>query len=199
MKTNQTDTAQWDAFRQGDRSAFAQIYFAHYEALLNYGRQFGLPPERVEDTIQDLFVELWQYRATSSPTTSIRFYLLRALRNQLSKHRQGPVFAEINEEQLPFMAEFSVEQNWIDSVDEQRQGLALQQALNALTPRQREVLYLRFFNDLDYPQIAAVMNLSYQAARNQVYLALKALREQFSVHWRTVIALLQVAYSATQS
>ncbi len=125
VKPDQTESNQWDAFRQGDRSAFAQIYFAHYEALLNYGRRFGLPPELVEDTIQDLFVELWQYRETASATTSIRFYLLRALRNQLSKHRQGPVFAEVDEEQLPFMAEFSVEQTWIDSVDEQRQGLAL--------------------------------------------------------------------------
>lgn len=198
MYANTNDSDRWDTFRQGDQSAFAQIYFEHYQSLLNYGRRFGLPPEQVEDTIQDLFVELWQYHATLSPTTSIRFYLLRALRNQLSRHQQESVFADINEESLRFAAHFSFEQQWIDSLDEQHKWQTLQQALNCLTPRQREVLYLRFFNGLDYPQIGSVMNLSYQAARNQVYLALKAIREQFPANWRLLYVLLQASFLAEQ-
>ncbi len=194
-----TDTDTWDAFREGDRSAFAKIYFDHYEGLLNYGRRFGLPSEQVEDTIQDLFVELWKYRATTSPTTSIRFYLFRALRNQLSRLRHKPLTTDLtgagpSDSSLLFDVEFSFEQQWIELADEQEMTHALQRALNALTPRQREVLYLRFFNNLDYPQIAAVMNISYQAARNQVYLALKALREQFPAHWRLLIAFVQTAF-----
>ena len=87
---------------------------------------------------------------------------------------------------MPFTAEFSFEQQWIDSLDEEQQWQALQKALDALAPRQREALYLRFFNDLDYAQIAGVMNLNYQATRNQVYLALKAIREQFPVNWQLI-------------
>lgn len=60
----------------------------------------------------------------------------------------------------------------------------LQRAINHLSPRQREVVYLRFFNDLDYAEVAAVMGLSYQATRNQMYLALKALREHLPAQWR---------------
>lgn len=190
MPVDTNESAIWDAFRQGDRAAFSQLYFEHYEGLLNYGRRFGLPAEAVEDTIQDLFVELWQYRATLSMTTSVRFYLLRSLRNQLSKHRRLPVFTTVDTDELPFAVEFSFEQQWIDSLEEKQQKTILQQALNALTPRQREVLYLRFFNDLDYPQIAEVMGLSYQATRNQVYLALKAIRERLPLHWAALVVLL---------
>ena len=196
MDETAAESAKWDAFRQGDRSAFAELYFIYYERLLNYGRRFGLPAEQVEDTIQDLFVDLWQYRTTLKPTTSVRFYLLRALRNQLSRHRREPVFADVTDQQITFMAEFSYEQQWIDLLDEQTQWQTLQNALNALTPRQREVLYLRFFNNLDYPQIATVMNLSYQATRNQVYLALKAIREQFPVNWCTLLLVMQTTMSA---
>lgn len=190
MRVKPTESANWLAFRQGDREAFHQLYVAHYEVLLNYGCRFGLPAEWVEDTIQDLFVELWQYRTTLSETTSVRFYLLRSLRNQLSRHRRMPVFTTVESEQLPFAIEFSFEQQWIDSLEEKQQNEVVQQALNALTPRQREVLYLRFFNDLDYPQIAEVMGLSYQATRNQVYLALKAIREQLPVYWCALFVLL---------
>lgn len=195
MGVDNSEYITWEAFRRGDRAAFTRIYFDHYEGLLNYGRRFRLPAEWVEDTIQDLFVELWQYRATLSATTSVRFYLLRALRNQLSRHRREPIFTAVKDEQLVLSVEFSFEQQWIDSLEEQSQRLALQHALNALTPRQREVLYLRFFNDLDYPQIAEIMGLSYQATRNQVYLALKAIRQHLPLHGYASIALLINALS----
>lgn len=199
MDAHTVDIETWNAFRQGDRSAFAKIYFDHYEGLLNYGRRFGLPSEQVEDTIQDLFIELWKYRATTRSTTSIRFYLFRALRNQLSRLKHKPFATDLtgtlsSDDPLSFDVEFSFEQRWIELADEQQKAFALQRALNALSPRQREVLYLRFFNNLDYPQIAAVMNITYQAARNQVYLALKALREQFPAHWRLLIAFVQTAF-----
>lgn len=190
MNEVRPESAYWNAFRQGDRAAFSHLYGTHYEGLVNYGCQFGLPLELVEDTIQDLFVELWQYRARLSETSSVRFYLLRALRNQLSRHRRTPRFTTVDEDDLPFTVEFSFEQRWIESLEEQAQKEQLQQALNALTPRQREVLYLRFFNDLDYPQVAAVMGLNYQATRNQVYLALKAIREHLPYHWVALVALI---------
>ena len=111
MNVKTAESATWDAFRGGDRTAFGQIYFAHYEGLLNYGRRFGLPAEWVEDAIQDLLVELWQYRATLSVTTSVRFYLLRSLRNQLSRHQRLPVFTAVEDEQLSFAVEFSERTN----------------------------------------------------------------------------------------
>ena len=179
-----SETDLWDRFRQGDRAAYAEIYFTHYEALLNYGRRFTPDIALIEDTIQDLFVELWQYHATLSSTTSVRFYLLRALRNQLSQRLTAPATGT-----EAFEVEYSFEQRWIESQEEQEKGRVLQEAINRLTPRQREVLYLRFFNDLDYPEVAAVMGLSYQATRNQVYLALKALREHLPARWRPLLLL----------
>lgn len=196
MNKNLPESVQWDAFRQGDREAFSQLYFAHFERLLNYGRRFGLPPEQVEDTIQDLFVELWHYRTTLSDTTSVQFYLLRSLRNQLSRHRNVPAFTTMEHENPSFAVDFSFEHQWIESLEEEHQQQVLQNALNALTPRQREVLYLRFFNDLDYPQVAAVMGLSYQGTRNQVYLALKAIREHLPHHWVALVVLLSWVFLA---
>lgn len=183
------ETDLWTRFRQGDRGAFAEIYFTHYESLLNYGRRFTPDAPLVEDAIQDLFVELWQYHATLSATTSVRFYLLRALRNQLSRRLQSPFQSLGETDALPFDAQYSFEQQWMDAQDEQETWVTLRRAINGLTPRQREVVYLRFFNDLDYAEVAAVMGLSYQATRNQVYLALKALREHLPAQWRPFAGL----------
>lgn len=47
----QPDTDLWSNFRRGDRAAFAEIYFTHYESLLNYGRRFTADSAPVEDAI----------------------------------------------------------------------------------------------------------------------------------------------------
>lgn len=187
----------WTRFRQGDREAFAEIYFTHYESLLNYGRWFTPDAALVEDAIQDLFVELWQYHATLSATTSVRFYLLRALRNQLGRRLQSPFRPLDAADGLPFEATYAFEPRWVEAQAKQETLAALRRAINQLTPRQREVIYLRFFNDLDYAEVAAVMGLSYQATRNQVYLALKALREHLPARWQPFAGLVMACLAGS--
>jgi len=54
-------------------------------------------------------------------------------------------------------------------------------------PGKKRFFTSAFFNGLDYEQIAEVMNLSYQATRNQLYLSLKALRERLAPYWSTLL------------
>jgi RNA polymerase sigma factor (sigma-70 family) len=181
----------WQAFQTGNREAFSRIYSQHYEALLNYGRRFCLDNTAVEDAIQDVFVEMWHYRASLSNVQSVRFYLLRVLRNKLNQHfRKQASVVTTDDALMPFDVAYSFENQLIEQEVEQDTLARLRQCLNELSPRQKEILYLRFFNVLDYQQIADLMGLSYQATRNQLYLALKALRERLTPFWNSLIALI---------
>ena len=184
------DSATWQLFQAGSREAFACIYAEQYEALLNYGRRFSLDVAIIEDAIQDTFLDLWQYRATLTDVQSVRFYLLRVLRNKLNqqfKKQQAVGFTV--DDNLPFDVEYSFESQLIQQQIQEETLRQLRLCLNALSPRQKEILYLRFFNGLDYEQIAEVMNLSYQATRNQLYLALKALRERLAPYWSSLLVV----------
>ncbi|WP_245849735.1 RNA polymerase sigma factor [Hymenobacter crusticola] len=169
---------------QGDKTAFRQLHQAHVRHLLNYGLRLHNSLSTVEDCVQDLFVELWHYRARLSQPSSIRFYLLKGLRNRIkAQYKREQLWQASLEEdveegfsQYSFSLEPSAEQRLVElDLDAERRE-QVRQALEALTPRQREVLYLRYFNDLSYEQICEVMNINYQAARSQVYQALRVLR-----------------------
>lgn len=184
------ETERWQALRQGDEDAFRQIYQAHFRHLMNYGLRFVGSAAVVEDGIQDLFLELWQYRARLTQPQSVRFYLLRGLRNRLAAYlRQALTLEEVplGVEAYPFALEASSEQRWIDlDVDEaQRQRIRL--ALDQLTPRQREIIYLRYFNDLSYEQICELLGINYQSARSQVYQAVKLLRQRLGPEYFGVL------------
>ena len=132
-----------------------------------------------------MFIELWQYRQRLVQPTSVRFYLLKALRNRLkAQYRRDQPFVSgwdaDPERQFPdsqpFDTEPSAEQQIIALDIDAERSRQIRQAMNALTPRQREIMYLRYFNDLTYEQICEVTVINYQTARSQIYQSLKVLR-----------------------
>ncbi len=182
--TAQTDTDLWAAFRDGREWALEYLYVAHYKYLVNYGLRFCQDRNQVEDYIQDLFIELWKSRANLSPTDSIRFYLLKALRNKIYRHslQHRSRFLQLTEEEnYPFFVEYSFEDSLIEQTVSQEQKQRLLQVLNTLPARQKEILYLRFYSELSYEEICSVMGISYQTARNQFHQALKAVRQEMAV------------------
>lgn len=120
----------------------------------------------MEDCIQDVFIELWHYRKGLAQPVSVRFYLLKALRNRLrAQYRRDLPFvsgwddAAENERvsSYPFDMEPSAEQKLIAlEIDTERKD-QIHRAIQTLSPRQREIIYLRYFNNLTYEQICEVM------------------------------------------
>ncbi len=128
-----------------------------------------------------------------SPTNSIRYYLLKVLRNKIYtrlKLTRPTADVDLYADDYHFQVEYSFEEHLIRELgDEQLQGKLLA-ALNALPARQKEIVYLRFYNNFDYGQIASIMGIGYQTARTHVYQAIKSLRERFAVELCLLAALL---------
>ena len=175
----------WLAFKGGDEQAFAKIFHLHHKKLCNYGFKIIPDKDAVKDCVQDLFISLWNNRGKLEYTGAINFYLIKSLRGRLIRllNKQKKVIMEslTSEEQGPEFLFFSAEDTLIAEQLQKEQHEQLLKALNGLTKRQREVIYLRFFLDLDYQQIAEVMSLNYQMTRNYVYQAIKMLREKLDL------------------
>lgn len=173
----QDELVLWESFRRGDRSALADIFSAHYEMLERYGRKVIPDSDILQDLIHDIFIHLWERKAPP-PVTSIPSYLLGALRNLMLVHfrdqrkRTGAIPGEMD-------FQVSVEDFIINREEHREQVRKLVNALGMIPPRQREILYLRFYCHLEYADICELMGIGYQVARNQLSLALTALRKHF--------------------
>ena len=69
------------------------------------------------------------------------------------------------------------EQQWLEEENEALQQEKLMTAMATISDRQREILHMRYFQEMDYDQIAEIMDLNYQSARNLVTRALAAMRK----------------------
>ncbi len=172
------DDLLWGSFLDGSRSAFQEIYSKFYQNLYSYGMRKLNHAELVRDCIQDLFITLWTNRNNLSRTTNIKFYLLASLRNQLIKVAAADgkwQKVEISSTD-DFRIQFNPELEYIRKENLTQKAKILIEALDKLTARQKEVLYLRYFEELNYEQIADLLNLTVKGVYKLNYRAIDAMK-----------------------
>jgi RNA polymerase sigma factor (sigma-70 family) len=173
------DLMLWRAFRSGDEKAFITIFNQFTKLMYNYGYKIIGDSELVKDGIQELFMEIWQNRARLGDVDSIKFYLFKSLRRKLVRSKvksQNRLFGRLSNEynKEPFPShEFVLISEQI-SVEKKETVMIM---LNKLTKRQHEAVFLRYFEELNCDQIAAVMGLSKQAVYNLIHHALDELKK----------------------
>ena len=65
------DLQLWIRLKKGNQNAFKEIYDLHAGSLENYAKKFTSDIELIEDTIHDIFVQIWQKKESLSDTDSI--------------------------------------------------------------------------------------------------------------------------------
>ena len=169
----------WESFKAGNYAAFEKIFRVHYSFLLNYGLRFNPDDDEVKDCIQILFLNIWERKEYLGISDSIRNYLMASLRRLILKRlKMNSVFVELTHEDPEFQIELSPESQMIydQTVTENRN--MLNGAIQSLPDRQKEALYLKFYNDHSFADIAVIMNISTRAVYKLIYKALDSLNEE---------------------
>ncbi|MFT4031501.1 MAG: sigma-70 family RNA polymerase sigma factor [Siphonobacter sp.] len=176
-----SDQSIWKSFRNGDENAYELIYREHFRGLFRYARKFTNDSNLIKDCIQDLFLTLGRSRNTLGETDSIRFYLLKSLRRLLTQRiQQENLRLDEEPNDLAFEWILPIEHHILEEETSLEKNLRLKQAMGVLTKRQREAIYLKFYNDLDHDQIAVLMGISYQSVSNLLYQSLRILETQLT-------------------
>ncbi|SHG01643.1 RNA polymerase sigma factor [Pedobacter caeni] len=175
-----SESALWQSFKSGDKTAFKAIYYEYYMLLYRYGVKTSADTELAEDCLQDLFLKLWKNRENLGEVSSVKSYLYRAyirtLFDAMKKFRKEHQFGDLSTE----TSESSIEETIIEGQTHTESNLHLHRALQHLSRRQRQVVLLHYFEGLSYKQIAEVLPIKYQAIRNCIHEAIKVLRKNIA-------------------
>ena len=172
----------WKSFQSDDKEAFAYFYNLYVEILYRYGTKLSNDDEMVKDAIQEVFLDLYLKRQKNKTNPeNLKFYLLLALKRNLIKKlkRNRKLVDEDLKDDLLFEPEYSIEKTIIEQEENKEINQRVIKALNLLPEKQKETIYLRFNESLEYSEIAKLLNISIESARKQVYRALKSIRESF--------------------
>ena len=175
----QDDGKVWAMFKSGDNQMFAAIYSAYSRKLYHYGLKFTQNRALIEDSIQDLFFELLKNRKTIGQTDNILRYLMTSFRFKLFRLLKYEKRFDLRSDsgEYSFEITFSIEHELILQEKVDQKSAIFVKALQDLTPRQKEAIYLRYTNELEYSEVSEVMDMSLESCRNLICRAVKALKE----------------------
>jgi RNA polymerase sigma factor (sigma-70 family) len=170
----------WKSFLAGDKKAFAYLYDLHAGAMYRYGTKLCMDENMVMDAIQDIFLDLFMKRGKiNTNPENLRFYLFLALkRNLVKKIKHSRNFVRKKDFEMNFEPEYSIEKTIIENEEEMEINHLIGDLLRKLPAKQKEALYLRFYEMMEYKEIAQMLEIEVESVRIQVFRALKTIREK---------------------
>ena len=182
IKDGNITAVYWNSFLAGDKEAFAHFYNLHVEALYRYGTKLCSDSNLVKDAIQEVFLDLYLKRQKNHVNpVKLRFYLILSLKhNLLKKLKRNRKLIDGKDCEMLFEPEYSIETSIIEDELEAEINYRVQALLKKLPAKQKEALYLRFNEALEYQEIAGILNISVESARKQVYRAIQSIRNQLN-------------------
>lgn len=180
VQLHETSVPEWNSFKGGDWNAYRQLYNIHFKALNNYGYKFTRDVSLIEDAVHDLFVNLWARREKLGNPVSVKNYLYKSLRNLLFRKMETQQrFVKIEaDEDYPFNFEVSFDTVFIEDESKKDLQRKLKEAIQTLSARQQEIIYLRFYEGLSYEEAADIMNLNVTSTYKLLYKAIGKLQER---------------------
>ncbi len=184
----------WQQSKAGDSVAFCHMADKLYRTLFNYASNFTGDREFVKDSIQELLIHIWE-RRHKIDIQYVNIYFLKALRNQLlqefRRNNNSKTFLDI--ENAGQISDYSTIETEIEQKEVYSENqFKVRTAINELPKRQKEAVFLKYFEGLENEQIADLMQVNRQSVANLLFKALSTLKVQMS----TISCLLLSLYQA---
>jgi len=175
------DAEQLTRLHAGDTAVFDALMLEQFNPLVRFAASIVRDHAVAEDVVQDVFANVWAQRETLH-TTSLTAYLYRAVRNRaLNVTKQTVRRARLSQPLRAVMIDMDATGGAgagsdSEPAEDDPRVVAIRRALETLPERRQTVLRLRYDQELSYPEIAAILGISLNAAQQLVFHAIRALR-----------------------
>lgn len=173
------DQALWLSLKSGDSSALDQLFNNYYEKLYFYGLKLARDHNKVADAIQDLFANIWETRQNLSEVTYVKAYLFAILRYDLLKPNPKTILDSPNTDNLnDHSFTISPEELYINKESQSEGVRIIEDLLTNLSSKQKEIIYLKFYNNYSNTEISCVLSIKPQSVANLLARTISRLRKK---------------------
>lgn len=177
MADNKIDLLLFDAIKRDDEKAFKVLFLKYYAHLCRYASKFLNNDPVVEELVSDLLLHVWNGRKELNIRHDMKSYLLLAVKNRVLNYKRSRIFLH------------SAFQEELTELDHATTESPLEQLINhelmaeidrkiAQLPEKRQLMFrLHKVEGLAYSEIADKMNVTEKTVKNQVFRAVKILKD----------------------
>ncbi|MEL7588682.1 MAG: RNA polymerase sigma-70 factor [Prolixibacteraceae bacterium] len=179
-----------------DEKSFEELFRVYYRPLCYYARKFALDHVESEEVVEQVFLKLWEIREVISIEKSASAYLYRSVRNQSINYLKQRITFSKNKEDYALKLRQSRLFSAISEEDGASALLAreleqqINQAINDLPEKCREIFLLSRSGNLSIKEIAEKLHISTNTVQKQISIAIAKLREILSYYLTGLLAVL---------
>ena len=178
---NQTEEIYlFEGVKNGDEKSFEILFHKYYKFLCQYAAKIINDDSAAEEIVQDFFVKIWEKRETLNIETSVKNYLFRSVKNfcinyiQHNKTKYNYAKKVISEIETNFSDD--------DSLPETELSQKIEESINSLPEKRKEIFRLSRQEGLKYQEIADKLKISIKTVETQMSLAIKTLRDKLKIY-----------------
>jgi len=163
--------------REGSNDAFKLLYYRYSKKLYYFSLRFLCSNVEAEELVQYVFISVWEHRESLNANLSVKNYIYRSavnyIYNYLKKKAIRTRFLESEFERNEVTSNSTYEQIFFHDLEQ-----SIIEVVNNLPPQQQQIFSLSRFEGLSHEEIAAKLNLSVRSVENQIYRALKVVKDK---------------------
>ncbi len=172
----------WKKLRDGQISAIEDLYRLNYQVLYSYAYKLSGEKDLSKDCVQELFVKLWEKREHLNEVSRVRSYLLQSVWHSMIKLMKKRNKALLFDENAHYDIDvvFPSETTIIESQDREEKSRKLNHAINNLSGRQKQIIFMQYYEGLSIEEIQKITELKYQSIKNLTHRAMIVLRDSMN-------------------
>lgn len=166
--------------RQGDKSAFEQLYRLYFKKLYRFSANVLRDTGLAEDVINETMYVVWNKAASFDGSCKLSTWIFGIALNKARKFSSSPLVMEITQEERE---EFEMRRDDHASscaLELMENRELLEFALKALSEKQRVVVELTYYHDFSYKEIADIMCCTENTVKTRMFYARKKLYEKIN-------------------
>lgn len=167
--------------KKGKVNYFEKIIKAYDKSL--YGYIYSLVREKylAEDLLQETFIKIYKHLDQYDPSKSFSAWIISIARNTVydySKKKRIPTLNLLDEKDHPIEA---LSNNPSQLLEAKEKIEVLDKLLNNLPEKYRDIIILKYFDELKYNEIAEVLDIEITKVKWQLYEARKILLREMNI------------------
>jgi len=174
LTNNYSEDELFLLIRQGSEAAFAVLYQRYLDLLFSRAYTLLQNTDEAKDVVQDVLIWLWNHRISVQINTSLRAYLTGAvqqrcadlIRKKMNRNNRQQIYASL-----------TTTITGTSPLETKELNNQLQAAMALISPVSRKVFIMSYIEKKTLKEIAALMNIKVQTAKNHMQQALKILRQ----------------------
>lgn len=153
---------------------FEKLYKRFQPSLVNYAIYLTRSSEDSIELVNDVFLSVWNKRNRLKLDSSLKTYLYTAVKNRCINYLKKHKLEIVLNEQLDMLSDFKADQSLL----EKEQHIIIQQIMNGLPSKCKQVFAMSRIDQLSNKEIASLLDISIKTVEAQITKALKIFKKK---------------------